>query len=787
MQKQAQTQYKTEASGIPAGVRLRQAVRENLRWLGAIVYAAVGFVMANSSVFDGISPFGVAFCASLGGVSAVPAALGAVVGYIFSSAMTANMKYIAAVSLVVAIKLIFGSNRAGIFIGGAGIKRTAATSVITAFFAMLVAGTAVIFSNAFTLYDLVLSLSEIFMTCGAAYFFARALNSISAGWNGASKADISCVVISFAIIVMGFSDIRISGLSVGRILAVLVILLAARYGGEAAGSVAGIISGIAMSLAGAEMNYVIAAYAFGGLISGVFGSGGRIATAASFIAVNAVVAFLTQDSLSIYDSMFEVFIASVIFAAIPQSWVSRLRPMRTSTADGGYARSILRDRLSDVAAALAEIGATTRKVSDGLGKLEPVGNGEIAARVAERVCKRCAMKNTCWQFCHNDTVNAINSALAALKRRGSLSGSAIPAYFTENCIKVTDITTELNLQFQNYTAREGVQRKVSQVRSVITDQFDGLSIMLGELSEEICSVKAFDEGKARRVKDYFEKECIDASRVQVQTDEFDRMCVSFVIPNYHIAKLRPSKSALDLCGILENEFDQPQITARQQHATVVFTEKALFTAEYGAYQIADGGNRLCGDSYECIKNKSGKAHFILSDGMGSGGSAAVDSTMAASLISQLLSAGISHEAALKMVNSALMIKSGDESLATLDVTTLDLFTGRADFYKAGAAPTYIIKNGRASYAKSSSLPAGILRGVAFEHSVTALRDKDIIVMVSDGVTATGLDWVKSELESLKSCDMQRLCEKLAVTAKSRRTDFHEDDITVIAVSIRRVE
>ena len=58
-------------------------------------------------------------------------------------------------------------------------------------------------------------------------------------------------------------------------------------------------------------------------------------------------------------------------------------------------------------------------------------------------------------------------------------------------------------------------------------------------------------------------------------------------------------------------------------------------------------------------------------------------------------------------------------------------------------------------------------------------------MVSDGVTGTGIDWIKSELSALKDDDVQRLCEKLAVTAKMRRIDGHEDDITVLAVALRK--
>lgn len=778
-------QSKSGTIGALQGDKLKQALRENQKWVKALVYLSVGLVMANSSLFDTISPFGAAFCAALSGTSSIAAALGIVLGYILSPPAM-GMKYIAAVMLIAAAKWMLTGNRSVGANKALAQKRDAAASVVIVFLAMLVANAAVVFSDGYTLYDLILTFSEMMLACGAAYFFTRASKLLEHGWSGASKADISCAVVSFAIIVTGFAGLEIRGMSVGRVLSVLAILLAARYGGESAGSVAGIICGIAMSLSGGDFGYVVAAYAFGGLISGVFSGMGRIAAASSFIAVNAIVSFLTQETSALYISLFETFVASVVFVAVPSSLISRLRPVRTTSTDGSYARGILRDRLNDVAAALSDIGSTTRKVGQELGKIETSGEYEIAPKVVDRVCRRCSMKNTCWQFSYNDTRDAVNAAVGTLKRNGSINRSKLPRYLASNCTRIDDMVTELNSQFQAYISREGVSRKVSQVRSVLTDQFESLAMMLTEFSQELGEYKSFDEAKARRVRELFEKEGIDAKRIAVFTDENDRVNVMFVIPNYQIAKLNRSKAALDLCTLLETDFDLPQITARKQSATVVFAEKTMFTVEFGAYQIAGGGNKLCGDAYDFIKNRNGKSHFILSDGMGSGGSAAVDSSMASSLTAQLIGTGVSHDAALKLVNSALMVKSGEESLATLDVASIDLYTGKADFYKAGAAPTYLIKNGKAGYVESSSLPAGILRNVSFEHNVASLRENDIIVMLSDGVTATGSDWIKTELEYLKSGDVQRMCERLASTAKSRRKDNHEDDITVLAVALHRV-
>ncbi len=76
----------------------------------------------------------------------------------------------------------------------------------------------------------------------------------------------------------------------------------------------------------------------------------------------------------------------------------------------------LRDRLDDVSQALSEVGRTTRKVSEGLSRLVSDDSAQAAARTVERVCRKCQMKNTCWQFSYAETMEALSLALSTTVR-----------------------------------------------------------------------------------------------------------------------------------------------------------------------------------------------------------------------------------------------------------------------------------------------------------------------------------------------------------------------------------
>ena len=177
--------------------------------------------------------------------------------------------------------------------------------------------------------------------------------------------------------------------------------------------------------------------------------------------------------------------------------------------------------------------------------------------------------------------------------------------------------------------------------------------------------------------------------------------------------------------------------------------------------------------------------MMISDGMGTGGRAAVDSAMVTGLMERMIKAGFGYDSALKIVNSALLFKSANESLATLDICSIDLFTGRTELFKAGACPTIVLRSGQAGLAECASFPAGILRQVAFDTAAVTLSKGDIAVIFSDGVNAEGTDWIIDELKSFNTDrPAQQLAESLAASARRRRLDGHDDDITVAVAIIK---
>lgn len=92
-------------------------------------------------------------------------------------------------------------------------------------------------------------------------------------------------------------------------------------------------------------------------------------------------------------------------------------------------------------------------------------------------------------------------------------------------------------------------------------------------------------------------------------------------------------------GRLRREFDHPTVARVGSTVRITLTERPLYAAQVATAQLQCTGEKLCGDAVETFSD-AGHLHVVLSDGMGSGGRAAVDGAMAAGLTARLMQAGI---------------------------------------------------------------------------------------------------------------------------------------------------
>ena len=186
---------------------------------------------------------------------------------------------------------------------------------------------------------------------------------------------------------------------------------------------------------------------------------------------------------------------------------------------------------------------------------------------------------------------------------------------------------------------------------------------------------------------------------------------------------------------------------------------------------------VCGDTMEAFRTDSGLWCLLLADGMGSGDAARRESSLTCRLLRQFLEADIQPEAALTTLNSAMALRGAETgSFTTVDLCVLK--GSEATFYKFGAAPSYLKKNGAVRRITGSSLPVG-LRGTPAAPDVTTapLEPGSFAVMISDGVADPGRDeWLLDLLAGWNGDDPQTLAN--LILSESICREHLQDDCAV---------
>lgn len=739
----------------------------------------ISFMLSNSIIFEDYAPFGAAF------IGAIPlgytpiSAIGTILGYMVSG--VGGFKYIGAVLLTISIRWFLSG-----FMGKKGGKGILA---IISFLSVSAVGIISSIMSNDTPITAIYCLGDALLAGGSAYFFANAFDYVEKNTfdSPLSQTELTSIIISAMLCLMAIYPITLMDISIARIIVVMVVLLSARYGREQGGAISGICAGLTLCIANEDMLFAAAGLAFGGLMAGILGHLGKFGTSVAFILSNGIVCIGTYKGQDTLIFLYEVAIATALFIITPKVITSRVSKMFTPPAelhDADGMRENVVMRLKFASDALGDVASTVETVSDKLSKMEARDFNTVFTKTEDKVCARCGLRIYCWETSRGQTLIALLSAIKKLRNHNSVSAEELPKEFLDKCAHPNKVIEALSDNFSAFMAAEAADKRLNEVRTVISEQMDGMSQMLFELAKEFEEAYAYDPITASRLETALRASKITPTDIACQIDKYGRLSAEIRMEIPVGERVNRAILLRELSKVSDREFDIPTVTNLGSYCLLTLNEKAVYKVDFGIVHINCEGNTVCGDAASCFVDTRGRAVMILSDGMGSGGRAAVDGTMACGLMTRLIKAGFGMDCALRVVNSAMMYKSRDESLATLDVTLIDLFSGTTEFYKAGAPETIVCRKGKTIIVQGETLPAGILQDVGFDKSELMLSKGDKIVMVSDGALSEGSDWIGVELEVFKNGTATDLAHHVADYAKRRAgNQKHRDDITVITAII----
>lgn len=742
-----------------------------------VICLILGFAASRVQIFGGLSPFAVALVAVLPPKYVLATVIGGSAGCLATVSASTAVQSIAAMAAAAAINTTVSR-----FIR---LRDSRIIAPAIAAICCLASGITTMLAVGFSLNGTLIYISESVLAGGVSYFLKRAteIRPLPGGGFSLSTQETACVIITACVFFMSLSVFSVKGFIPARLISIFIILIFARFARETGGSIAGICAGVSIGLI-TNTPSLAATFALGGLLAGIFSPIGQLGIGGVFTIVCGLSALVSGEAFAV-TVLIESSIATAVFIAIPSSRLESLKKhlvrLPVPVPEDNNKTAVIM-KLSTTAGAIEIISDYIEKVSKGLSRMAQPENEAVFLKVREDICSSCGLYTHCWKACHKETQEAFGALADILKKDECLSTDMLGEPLSERCIRQSEMISSFNKHYLNMVSKRGTAQRVAQIREVVTDQFEGVACLLRSMAKDLGKTMSFEPELARLASEVCQSFDIRVYAVSCIVNHLGRMCLSIQTGalDSSVNKTLLTRAISKAC---DKDFDLPCIVINDECTLMTFSQRVSIKVRLGAAQIPYKENEYCGDYFECFDDGNGHEVMILSDGMGTGGRAAVDSALATEIFSSLVKAGIDFECSLRLTNSALLIKGIDESLATLDVVSIDLFSGKAEFLKAGGAASFVRKKNKVAALELSALPAGILREISFEKAYANLEPGDVVVMVSDGIIGSDGSWIIAELKAWKGSSAQALAQRIAELARHRRVKGKEDDMTVICAIV----
>lgn len=590
-------------------------------------------------------------------------------------------------------------------------------------------------------------------------------------------------VFLLACMLLGLSRfVLFQTVSAGRILSVVILLVLSETGGPLCGASTGVVVGTAMDIGSTGGAYFAAVYALSALSAGLFSKYRRSGFVVIFLLTYSLAIFCLPDHALRMAALIEASASSIVFLCLPQKLVlsvgSFVQPQRAGRGESGLRRYVAGrvGSMSHAYRALYDVASECSQSAE--NDADPA---KVFDRTAERICAACPKRSLCWAADAGDTRSMINDVSLSMQQRGLLEESDFPERFRSRCDKLATFTQAVNGELRLRAYRRQMREQVSRERAVLWDQYRDFSEVLGASARALGSVHGADPTAERRLIRYLRSLGVEAD-ASVFRDDRGRLHAA--VESRCLEPLLKSPDYLDgLSAVLGVRLCMPEHQARED--SIVLLEAEPFSASVGIAAVRKQGEAVSGDRGTYFKTDSGQLCVILSDGMGTGKEASVGSIGTVRILENFLRAGISPSNAMKLLNSAALVKDSENwGYATVDLMCVDLFTGEASFYKYGAAPSYVRSGGVIRKIRCSSFAPGLETEAGKSPDVMRVRLKpgSVAVIASDGIVSDGKDlWLRRLLTESKGEDMKALAGEVVKTAVQEYG--RNDDMTALAIKL----
>ncbi len=680
------------------------------------------------------------------------------------------------------------------------------------FFASLIVNVIKVFIKQFLIYDLLVAITVSMVVYIFYKIFVNALGLIT-NYNEKMAFSIEEVLASSllaSIALCALQDIQILGFSIRNVLSIFIVLVLGWKNGVLVGTTAGATIGVTLGIIANSEPMVVASYAISGMIAGILNRFGKIGVICGFVLGNVVLSYVSNGLISNLIVFKEILIAGVALLAVPRNINLKIENIigENKFLPIGVNRGLNKSKetvskLNNVSKMVNEMANTYKDVAATVVDEQDIKEKNKQTFIAELLNNIENMKeNILYDSIENVEGEIVDEIFNKLLEKQFIKEKDLIKILAKNNNYVVgfgedeeklDRDIEKMTQAINSAYRIGKMNfvwsaRLKEEKQNFESQLKGVSRAISNiaknLDEENYAQELFDDKKEQIALILKQKEILlqeisitkkDGGRfnVELYIEQNERNDIKDIILNI-LNKVLEEK----MCVIEEKSVKKENCTK------YVFMSDDKYILDIG-HSIAIKDNMpVSGDSILNTKLKDGKYLIAISDGMGSGPEARKSSQIVTSMLKRLLNSGFERNTSISLINSSLLNVS-DEVFATLDIAIIDLYKGTIEFIKNGACPTYIKNSKRTQVIKSRTLPTGVVKEVSADVFDKDIEENDLIVMVSDGILDSNIEyknkelWVKYLIEDINILNPQKVADIILNESIDNNFGKVKDDMSVI--------
>ena len=678
----------------------------------------------------------------------------------------------------------------------------------------------------FLLYNLLLSISAGFI----GYIFYKIFSKSIIVIKDITKKKVfaleeimgATLMVSIASTALG--DFKILGLQLGNVISILLVLVLGWKNGILVGTTSGVTVGVVLGIITESDPMLIAAFALSGLIAGILSKFGKPGVIVGFIAGNLLLTYVYNGNMIELIHFKEILVASLVLILIPNKLeinIADLFGKNDYLEEGAKYRlqesTQMAEKLNNVSDVIKQMSDTYQEVATTAVDEKEMEENNLEIFI-ENIQEE--MQGLQENILYDDLMGTeeviLEDMFHVLKEQGRMTRESLIDIFKQHNSYIVgfdsyDISLKIekdihmvlkaiNTAYQTSNSQFVVKAKVSQTNQTVSNQLKGVSKAIDSIKKEIEEQQQEDTflTEKKEIISLCKQRKIQVLNIAIHQEDTGRYIV-------HVYLNTCSKDEIIQCPtekiqeILYQVLKEKIVLSQEKcgvkkdqtvcHQTYISQDK--YAMQIGIAKRSKEGQTVSGDSSIQIKLKDGKYLIGISDGMGSGPEARKSSQIAVKMLGRLLANGFDKETSIELINNTILANSEVETYTTLDVMILDLYAGKAEYIKNGAAPSYIKNKKKVDIMKSVSLPTGILSQVDLVVYERDLEDGDIIVMCTDGITDSNQEyknkelWVQHVLENTETTSSKKIADMLLQESIDNYYGKAKDDMLVIVTKIKK--